>query len=235
MKRNRANLHPWLFLGLERFGSVLGFVALKSAFEVVEILAGVGHGNSQIGGIDCVEREGCGPNRVEKLGLCGCEAGIIRFDVGFLRLHNLGDGIGDEAMIRMAIAAVGAPSDDDLRVKLVDEFLNIVGDSVDILGERIGDGAKFAIVEIEKDRRVDAEFSASASSFSATRSGEGFTRTNFGEVGGSFFAFGGDGEVNVNTFVRIVRESGSGEDFVVRMSKNGQKDVRAGRGALWCE
>src|SRR5580704_11441600 len=110
-------------------------------------------------------------------------------------------------MIRMAIAAVGTPSDDDLRVMLADDLLHTVGDSVDILGEGISDGAKFAVVEVEKDWRLDAEFSASADGFGATRSGEGFTGRNFGEVGGSFFAFGGNGEIDADAFVRVVRES----------------------------
>jgi hypothetical protein len=83
---------------------------------------------------------------------------------------------------------------------LADELLHTVGDSVGILGEGISDGAKFAVVEVEKDWRLDAEFSASADGFGATRSGEGFTGRNFGEVGGSFFAFGGNGEIDADAF-----------------------------------
>ena len=229
-----AFIHSF-FEGLERFTSVLGFVALKRAFEILEILGRVGNGNGQIGGIGGVERKGCGPNRVEGLGLRRSEAGVIQLDAEFLRLHDLCDGIRDEAMIGMAVTAVGAPSDDDLRMKLVDEFLDTVGDGVDILGKGIGDGAKFAVVEVEKDGRLDAEFLASAGGFGTTRGSEGFARGNFGEVGGSFFAFRGDGEVDVDAFSRVARESGSREDFVIGMSKNSEEDARGGRGSLLCE
>lgn len=220
------------FEGLEGFRSVLGFVALKSALEAFEILGRVGNRNGQIGGIGGVEGKRCGPNRVEGFGLRGTETGVIQLDVGFLRLYDLGDGIRDKAMIGMAIAAVGTPSDDDLRMNLVDEFLDPVGDGVNVLGEGIGDSAKFAVVEVEKDGGLKAKFLASAGGFGATGSGEGFACGNFGEVGGSFFSFGGDGEVDVDAFVGVAREGGSGEDFVVGMGENSQKDARVGRVSL---
>ena len=210
----------------------MGFVAFKGALEVLEIPGSVGNGDSQIGGFGGVEREGGGPDGVERLGLRGSEAGVIKPDARILRLHDLGDGIGDEAMIGMAVAALGSPSDDDLRMKLLHEFLGVVGDGVDVFGERIGDGAKFAVVEVEKDRGLDAELLASAGGFGATRGREGFAGGNFSEVGGSLFAFGGDGEVDVDAFAGIAREGGSSEDFVVGMGEHREEDARVGKGSL---
>lgn len=129
-------------------------------------------------------------------------------------------------MIRMAVTTIGPPSDDYLRMKLVDEFLNIVRDGVDVLGQRTRDGAKFAIIEIEEDGRLDTEFLAGAGGFGATCDSERFTGRNFCKAGGSFFASSGDGEVDVNTFMRVVRQSRSGENFVVGMPENSQEDAR---------
>ena len=162
-----------LLKSLEVFGSVLGFVAFKGAFEVLEILRRVGNGHGQIPRIDGVEREGGRPDGIERLGLRRSQAGIIEFDAGISRLHNLSNGIRDKAMIGMAVAAVGAPSDDHLRTKTVHEIPRVVGDGVDILRERIGDGAKFAVVEVEKDRGLDTELLASAGGFGATGGGSG--------------------------------------------------------------
>ena len=210
-------------------------MAFKGALEVLEILGSVGNGDSQIGGFGGVERERGEPDGVERLGLRGSEARVVKPDARILRLHDLGDGIGDEAMIGMAVAALGSPSDDDLRMKLRHELLGVVGDRVDVFGERIGDGAKFAVVEVEKDRGLDAELLASAGGFGATRGREGFASGNFGEVGGSFFAFGGDGEVDVDAFASVASEGGSGEDFVVRMGEDGEEDAGLGRGSLLSE
>ncbi len=158
-----------LLKSLEVFGSVLGLVAFKGAFEVLEILRRVGNGHGQIRGIDGVEREGGRPDGIERLGLRRSQAGIVEFDAGISRLHNLSNGIRDEAMIGMAVAAVWAPSDEDLRMKTVNEIPRVVDDGVDILREGIGDGAKFAVVEVEKDRGLDTELLASAGGFSARR------------------------------------------------------------------
>lgn len=210
----------------------MGFVAFKGALEVLEIPGSVGNGDSQIGGFGGVEREGGGPDGVERLGLRGSETGVIKPDARILRLHDLGDGIGDEAMIGMAVAALGSPSDDDLRMKSLHEFLGVVGDGVDVFGERIGDGAKFAVVEVEKDRGLDAELLASAGGFGATRGREGFAGGNFGEVGGSLFAFGGDGEVDVDAFAGVPRKGGSSEDLVVGMGEDSEEDAGVRRGIL---
>lgn len=210
-------------------------MAFKGALEVLEILGSVGNGDSQIGGFGGVERERGGPDGVERLGLRGSEAGVIKPDARILRLHDLGDGIGDEAMIRMAVAAFGSPSDDDLRMKLLHELLGVVGDRVDVFGERIGDGAKFAVVEVEKDRGLDAELLASTAGFDATRGREGFAGGNFREVGGSLFAFGGDGEVDVDAFASVAREGGSSEDLVVGMGEDSEEDAGVRRGILFCK
>jgi hypothetical protein len=210
----------------------LGFVAFKGALEVLEILGSVGNGVSQIGGFGGVERERGRPDGVERLGLRGSEAGVIKPDARILRLHDLCDGIGDEAMIGMAVATLRSPSDDDLRAKLLHEFLGVFSDGVDVFGERIGDGAKFAVVEVEKDRRLDAELLASAGGFGATRGREGFAGGNFSEVGGSLFAFGGDGEVDVDAFAGVPREGGSSEDFVVGMGEDSEEDTGVRRGIL---
>jgi len=40
-------------------------------------------------------------------------------------------------MVGMAVTAIGSPGEDDLRVELVDEFLDVVGDGVNIFGEKV--------------------------------------------------------------------------------------------------
>jgi hypothetical protein len=220
------------FQSLEGSGGVLGFMAFKGTLEVLEILGSVGNGDGQIGGFGGVERERGRPDDVERLGLRGSEAGVIKPDARILRLHDLGDGIGDEAMIGMAVAALGPPSDDDLRMKLLYEFLGVVCDGVDVFGERIGDGAKFAVVEVEKDRGLDAELLASAGGFGATRGREGFAGGNLGEVGGSLFAFGSDGEVDVDAFAGVSRKGGSSEDLVVGMGEDSEENAGVRRGIL---
>lgn len=80
---------------MKGFGSVLGFVTFKGAFEVIEILLRVGNGDGQIGRICRMERKRCRPNRIEWYRLRGSETGIIQLDAGFLRLHDLCDGIGN--------------------------------------------------------------------------------------------------------------------------------------------
>jgi hypothetical protein len=117
-------------------------------------------------------------------------------------------------------------------LKLVDQFPDVVGDGVDIFGERIGDGAKFAIVEIEEDGRLDAELLASAGGFGATSRREGIAGGNFGEVVDSFFAFRGDGEIDVDAFAAVARQDGSGEGFVVGMGEDSEEDAGVRRGSL---
>ena len=56
---------------LKRFGSVLGFVALESAFESLKVFRRVGDGNGEVCGIGGVKRERRGPDEVERLGLGG--------------------------------------------------------------------------------------------------------------------------------------------------------------------
>jgi hypothetical protein len=150
-------------------------------------------------------------------------------------LHDLGDGIGDEAMIGMAVAALGPPSDDDLRMKLLYEFLGVVCDGVDVFGERIGDGAKFAVVEVEKDRGLDAELLASAGGFGATRGREGFAGGNLGEVGGSLFAFGSDGEVDVDAFAGVSRKVGPAKTSSSGWAKTARRTWECEGASCWAK
>lgn len=108
------------FEGLEHRRSVLGFVAFEGALVFLFILFGVGHVNGEVGRITGVERKFGRPDRVEGLGLGRSEARVVKSDSGVLRLEDLGDCVGDQAVVGMAVAAIGAPSDDDLRVELVD-------------------------------------------------------------------------------------------------------------------
>jgi hypothetical protein len=126
----------------------------------------------------------------------------------------------------MAVAAVRSPGDDDLGVELVDEFPDVVGDGMDVFGERIGHGAEFAVVEIEEDGRLDAEFPAGAGGFGATSGGERRPGGNFGESVYAFFALGGDGEVDLDAFASVTSEDGTHEGFVVGMSEDGEEDAR---------
>ena len=124
-------------------------------------------------------------------------------------MDDLGDGIGNEAMVGMAVTAIGSPGEDDLRVELVDEFLDVVGDGVNIFGERVGDGPEFAVVEIEKDGWLDAQFFASAGGFGAAGIGERIAGGNFGEIVDAFFAFGGDGEVDLDALAGVAGKDGA--------------------------
>jgi len=54
------------------------------------------------------------------LAWAGEKARIVELDAGMQRLDDLGDGVGDEAVVGVAVAAFGSPSEDDLRVELVD-------------------------------------------------------------------------------------------------------------------
>jgi len=169
------------------------------------------------------------PGRVERFGLSGGEAGVVELDARRLRLHDLGNGVRDQAMIGMAVAAIGSPGDDDLRMEFVDQFLNAIGDGVNVFGERIGDGAEFAVVEIEEDGRLDAEFLAGAGGFGAAGGGQRFAGWNVCEIVGAFFALGGNGEVDLDALTRVTSEDGTHESFVVRMSGDGEEDARLRR------
>ena len=129
-------------------------------------------------------------------------------------------------MIGMAVAALGAPRDEGLRMKLFDKLVHIVGDGVNILRQGIGNGAQFAVIQIKKDRRLDSELLAGASGFGPTRGGERFTGGNFGEVGGSFLALRGDGEVNADALASVPRQRRSCENFVIGMRKHSKEDAR---------
>ena len=211
---------------LEGLGGVLGFVALEGTLELLFILLGIGDVDGEVGRIEGVKLQGGGPDGVESLSLGGREAGIVELDVGVHRLDDLRDSVGDKAMIGMAVAAIGSPSEDDLRMKFVDEFLDVVGDGVNVLGEGIGHGAEFAVIEIEEEGRLDAELLAGAGGFGAASGGERLASGNLGEIVDAFFAFSGDGEVDLDTFPGVAGEDRAHEGLVVGMSGDGEEDAR---------
>jgi len=206
-------------------------VTFESAVEFVEIGRRVGDGDGEIGGVGGVERQEVWPDLVKRQRLGGGHAGVVELDGRFVGLDDLGDGVGDEAMIRMAVAAVGAPGEDDLGVELVDELLDVVGDGVNVFGEGIGHSAEFAVVEVEKDGRLDAELFAGARGFGVAGGRERFSGGDLGEIVDSFFAFSGDGEVNLNALASVAGEGGAHEDFVVGMSGDGQENTGVGWGS----
>jgi len=220
------------FERLEHLGSVLGFVTFEGALVFFFILVGVGDVDGEVGRVGSVEWKERRPDGVEGLRLIGREAGIVELDARGQGLDDFSDGVGDEAMIGMAVAAVRSPGDDDLGVELVDEFSDVVSDSMNVFSERIGHGAEFAVVEIEKDGRLNAEFLAGASSFGATRGGERRSGGNFGESVDAFFAFGSDGEIDLDAFASVTGEDGAHEGFVVGVSEDGEEDARLGRRSL---
>jgi hypothetical protein len=103
---------------------------------------------------------------------------------------------------------------------------------VNVFGEGFGQGAEFPVVEIEEDGRLDAKFLAGACGFCAAGVGEGISGGNFGEFVGALFAFGGDGEVDLDTLAGLAGQDGAHEGFVVGMSGDGEQDAGLRRSCL---
>ena len=103
---------------------------------------------------------------------------------------------------------------------------------MNVFGEGLGEGAEFAVVEIEEDGRLDAKFLAGACGFCAAGVGESISGGNFGEIVGTLFAFGGDGEADLDAFAGVAGKDGTHEGFVVGMSGDGEQDAGLGKSCL---
>src|SRR5215469_5461542 len=97
---------------------------------------------------------------------------------------------------------------------------------------RVRSSAEFPVVEIEEDGRLDAKFLAGACGFCAPGVGESISGGNFGEFVGPLFAFGGDGEVDLDTLAGVAGQDGAHEGFVVGMSGDDEQDAGLRRSCL---
>src|SRR5215472_18637217 len=97
---------------------------------------------------------------------------------------------------------------------------------------RVRSSAEFPVVGIEEDGRLDAKFLAGACGFCAPGVGESISGGNFGEFVGSLFAFGGDGEVDLDTLAGVAGQDGAHEGFVVGMSGDDEQDAGLRRSCL---
>lgn len=91
-------------------------------------------------------------------------------------------------------------------MELLDQLLDIVGDHLNVVPQRIRDGAEFAVIQLEEDRRFNAELLASTRGFLTPRFGQGVTSRNAGAIVRPFLALGGDGQVNLRSFAGIARQ-----------------------------
>ena len=62
--------------------------------------------------------------------------------------------------------------------------------------------------------------------------GESISGGNFGEFVGTLFAFGGDGEVDLDTLAGVTGQGGAHEGFVVGMSGDDEQDAGLRRSCL---